>query len=722
MQIFKKKKPGDEVDSSQRPGGRPSAKERIKALSSQKISPIQILKKLREEDYSADEVDAAMEETFSEGASKHAHKQKVKKSPVPAPTPAQTKVKVESQGISVEVKEVPKPKATVSKPPKPGAKPIPSGMPAPPKPPAQQTTKPSIKISISEKPEILRMPVPPLRKARPPKPKAKPKLSKPLADIKKEIKEVRKAVTKQETARATLKPQSKSPSVVNISIYGGKEAKITGEKIPAKKHLKATSKAKTKMLKPERKGKADYRQKVSRDAFQSKSSFKPEKREKVTRVTFKPVSAKLMVTKADVKRLESAVSGMRKDVKSMKSKLPKKQAKALLKKEKPSRMASKPQKKRHIVHHRPKPLSVGEEIASLKDSIKTLDRSVMRVAKDMLAIEEKIPSRKELEPDASSLAEGEKKTLKMLAAKPDYFDTQIAGVMKKIDELMNVVDMFTDKVNTLQQNFVQIKTGQAASSRESPDTVRRLEKAESENEKLSTRLAGIESHLESLYGRHKSSDKEGKGLAERIMLLEKALKSFENRQPIPDNLSQRVALLESSSSGIHDKLTQLSGDMQKLLDYFLQSTRRLDSRLRPIEARPPTIVKIEPAIQPAPQSMMQPSSQPAPKAALLLPPPPRPVRVREPIEPAESTIFTKLRESTVTKRPYPLPPEPLETEPDLPPIRMEDEDMDILVETIMDSMKKHETRAKITRDLMNAGYEEEQINRAFMATRMEPAN
>jgi len=89
-------------------------------------------------------------------------------------------------------------------------------------------------------------------------------------------------------------------------------------------------------------------------------------------------------------------------------------------------------------------------------------------------------------------------------------------------------------------------------------------------------------------------------------------------------------------------------------------------------------------------------------------PPPAPIpkrKVAEPpsvLNPERGNMFTKLRESTVIRRPLP----------------QEDPDMDIILEHIRESLQKQESREKITRDLLNAGFEQDLISRAFMRHRV----
>jgi prefoldin subunit 5 len=77
--------------------------------------------------------------------------------------------------------------------------------------------------------------------------------------------------------------------------------------------------------------------------------------------------------------------------------------------------------------------------------------------------------------------------------------------------------------------------------------------------------------------------------------------------------------------------------------------------------------------------------------------PPAPIPDR-----ASGSMFTRLRESTVVRR----------------PIEQIDPDMDIIMEHIRDSTRLHESREKITRDLMNAGFDQSLISQAFMRYRV----
>jgi hypothetical protein len=658
MQLFKKK-PDNGTDSS---GKKISPYERVKVLYSQGLPEIEIIKILRKEGYKPKDAESAMDQALRDIAARESAKLKVKieKKPASKGTPNVTVNIFDSQ------KSFPRP-------------------PSPPKPVPERALAKAPSTIISKPVPIPKPPAPvraPKLQKKPSKAVEKPKKPIPvpksqvMTEIKKEIREVRKAVQKPMPA-----------SVVNISI-SSKAAK------PVKK---AAPKPAAAVPKP---------------------AAKP----KITRAP--PMTAKLMVTKADVRRLESGISDIKKGLKKVKpavklpkkpvvSKKPKKPAKVTKERRRtaegrrqqtPSSSRSPSVRKR--VKHRPKPLSIGEEISGLKENMKTLDKSLMRLGRDVVKLDEKIPTKGEIDdrinqvvPKSPDLTEAETKTLRMLAARPDYFDSQSAALTKKVDDLMSVVDMFTDKVNTLQKNFIEVKTGQSP-------------RQDTESARLGQRVTDIEELLENMAAKPKTSD-EMKIAMDKISRLEKGMRAMAPGDAKPDaSLAQKVDYLETSMKGIHDKLTQLSGDMDKLLDYFMQSMKRME---RPMPQPRPVPVSI-PAPRPQPQ--------------VQLPPPPEPDR--------ENTIFTKLRDSTVQRRPYPeprydsqaqrmpsaprLPAYGPPEEPEMgqvPEGSMESEDMEILQEHITESMRRREPREKIMRDLVNAGYEEDQIARAFTAARMQ---
>jgi SOS response regulatory protein OraA/RecX len=68
-------------------------------------------------------------------------------------------------------------------------------------------------------------------------------------------------------------------------------------------------------------------------------------------------------------------------------------------------------------------------------------------------------------------------------------------------------------------------------------------------------------------------------------------------------------------------------------------------------------------------------------------------------------MFTKLREGTVERRPL------RQMDPDT-------QDIEIITEHIWESIRRRESREKITRDLMNTGFEKEIIDKAFMQARV----
>jgi predicted nucleic acid-binding Zn-ribbon protein len=206
-------------------------------------------------------------------------------------------------------------------------------------------------------------------------------------------------------------------------------------------------------------------------------------------------------------------------------------------------------------------------------------------------------------------------------------------------------------------------------------------------------------------------------------------------------LKERLDSLDMRITGINDKLMQLSGDAQKLSDYFMEGMKHLEEKLQatrkmvsaenrmlssadsmPVTLFRPTTYRShlrQPVPEPAPDNDIPDDYETIPRQALPMPmPPPRPAQVAQipeeslpapfpgnlppPPSPDRGSMFTKLREGTVKRRPM---------DPDM-------QDIEIITEHIWESMRRRESREKITRDLINTGFEKELIDKAFMQARV----
>jgi hypothetical protein len=767
MQIFKKKKPEQEAIPAKPPkppaGSKPapaSPTERIKSLYSQGLSEAEIIKTLRKDGIKAKEAEKTMDQALKEIAAGESRKIKtqgnvsvqISSKPPPAPKAApKVTVSVFDSGKPASPNKAGKPKA-VPKPehgekagedrrrqapssrnppsgkesedvrksisdlrkemeevkrlsekesasenpvvnisilnqdkaaPKPQAKPpkplpeksskkeIPMPIAKAPKPesklaPAPQPQKVVIKIEVPDKSgEAQGKPVQKKEAPKALKPKAIPKkderpdIKKPIAEMKKDIREIKKLVQKRE--KAAKKPAERMP------------------KPPVKP-----------LAKP-------------KDSPSAKPPAKPSP--KVKAIQPKAVSTKLMVTKADVKRIESGIKDIRKALpaKAVPKPKPVPKAKPSLPKPAPKKgKAKKPGKKIPRAE---------QDIRNLKESVRYLDRSVTKLSKDLMRMEEKIPSKAEPE-EIKGLTENELRTVRQMLAKSSFSDNQNAGLQIKLDKIENAIDAFSDRFDSLQRDFTQIKIDKASHKPgQEPNLKEKIEKMEKSVENISQHLMD----------RQAPDARRIKIIATKLDEFEERISKIEAPAPVPGDaggmkpLADRLDSLDSRITGMNDKIVQLSGDAQKLSSYFMDGIRHLEERIRglersrmlpepsprPIRAAPmpmmeaPKPVREPPAARPRP--LPEPEQEPGPAPMPKLP--------AAPVREVPSTLFTKLREGTIEKRPM------LRVSP-------ESDDMDILKEHIAESMNRGEDRQKIARDLFNAGYEQEAIEKAFMHARI----
>jgi chromosome segregation ATPase len=437
--------------------------------------------------------------------------------------------------------------------------------------------------------------------------------------------------------------------------------------------------------------------------------------------------------------------------------------------------------------------------------------------------------KKALKDKADSFSKGQAidpKAMKEFLNRSVSLERDIGTLKVRFDKMLNVMDMFTERLNAAQKDILALKqarpaakgpvqampqelAGKIADAEKGLKDIQGLkervgdieealertvspERKPGEMNELRGRIEEIEDILEKVTERLKSASpgkipqppvdaREMRTIMERIMKLEAAMKAgtasqapippelkdarqltdrleriettikdmrerlaavdddiakFAEKQPQPPQepdqnalrpANERLDSLDSRIAGISDKLMQVSGDCQKLSDYLMEGMKHMEEKIRGME----NLVKAEDKMisslgskqvevfrpttyrshlrQPHPDYYSPPSQaqrqprpspiQPAPFQALppgILPPPPAPPR---------GNVFTKLRDGTVIRRPYARP------EPD-------SDDVEIIMEHILESMRRRESRDKITRDLMNAGYDLEIIDKAFMQARV----
>jgi hypothetical protein len=328
--------------------------------------------------------------------------------------------------------------------------------------------------------------------------------------------------------------------------------------------------------------------------------------------------------------------------------------------------------------------------------------------------------------------------------------------------MVNVLEAFTERFNSIQRDFAEMKARpepKPPGTKEAADLAARIDEMEAALERISERKdpkaprAAEPREMKAFLGRIS-------GLEDRVgQLTEKtaALDNISKLKGLKEQLSPEAAApgnADSRIAAMGGKVAQVGNDVQRLSEYFLDGMKHMESRIRSLEARlteregrwllspeKEGVTKegswmIEGRRQQTPSSHLPASSrQPRPQAGgwetkprfrtsydfpsappggeiqepAMAPPPRReaadvqlPAALPPPEPPATSTIFTRLRESTVIRR---------------PPPQADDEDLDIIMEHIRESLRRSESRDKITRDLTNAGYDDETISRAFMQVR-----
>jgi hypothetical protein len=198
-------------------------------------------------------------------------------------------------------------------------------------------------------------------------------------------------------------------------------------------------------------------------------------------------------------------------------------------------------------------------------------------------------------------------------------------------------------------------------------------------------------------------------MGSRISELEQKSQAQEPQAPESGDVGGRLDTFDSRIAGVTDKLTRLSEDMQKLTSYFMDGMKHVESRIMEMESEKASQPqKEENKLTPSsfrsrikrefgrqddypPRSPEQEPETQAPR------PPPAPL-------PDRGNVFTRLREGTVVRRPMPS------RDP-------ERHDLEVLMEHIRESARKRESREKIRRDLLNAGFDPNLIAKAFMMLR-----
>ncbi len=559
--------------------------------------------------------------------------------------------------------------------------------------------------------------------------KSAPKIGKP------------KAYVRKKASKATFQT-TKTVPIVNISIFDrkeGKEFSVGGREQPS-----SSRQAPKLAIAPKK-----------------PAAVKAEKAAPIPARIAKPVQTK--TGESEIKDIKKTVTSMKKDIEAVKAKtgkLPERKHEKRMKAARPP--SSQEEEIKKIVkkipsgkkagkkkpwamppkhkHHMIKPVPE-DEIRDLRTSVRETDKSVTRIARDLMKVGESLAETREDAKNAymGPLSDSDVKIIKNFVSRSGDFEKSAAGVNVKLDKLERVLEIFAERMGTIKKELADMKIRQAT-SRPGKDSAG-----------LEERMAEMEAKLSERKGEKPGAGtREIKAVIERIAGLEKSLETMRTFRAAATSLpeaskgvTERMDSVDARITGISDKLMQLSGDAQKLTEYFMQGMRYTESRMRVIEhdmgmqntmdmmprprPKPATYSPRPKSPEPIgiardldedvdlmllpragqPRQELQPAPAPRPypdpSAQLALPLPPLPpVRGGEP---PESTIFTKLRESTVVRKPLPR------MDPDT-------HDVEIIVEQIGESMHRGDTREKIERDLLTAGFDAELIGRAFMQARV----
>jgi len=346
--------------------------------------------------------------------------------------------------------------------------------------------------------------------------------------------------------------------------------------------------------------------------------------------------------------------------------------------------------------------------------------------------------------------------MKVASLKEERLDKDVSELRERADEMESIVEKISDKLRE--------------SKEESEKTISsETKKVKSIREDISILQSGVKE----LRGTLASLNTELTKLGDFKAFVQDRAKETD-KEAAPDaikNVTDRFDSLDSRMANMADKLMKVGRDMEKLTDYFMDGIKHMESRIMTMENEksaesrfsvqaaetqvfaPTTYrshlkhpeLKATQTAQPMQRSETyelpededmdidddydiprRPFYLSGPGVAMPQPPPTPPAGIpaavavkpsgygqkvssdtfqeKIPSAPApdRGNMFTRLRESTVVRR----------------PIEQIDPDMDVIMEHIRESIQLHQSREKITRDLMNAGFDQSLINQAFMRYRV----
>jgi chromosome segregation ATPase len=374
---------------------------------------------------------------------------------------------------------------------------------------------------------------------------------------------------------------------------------------------------------------------------------------------------------------------------------------------------------------------------SLADKITKLENSQKEMEEAIDKLTDLIKSTSRPERGAGS---GHSKELVEKLAKLEYGQKDIPSLKAMMQEMEEAVDKLTDMADAP-------ASGIKGSSMEADAMLTRMNVLEDTFKGMNEKVRAIDTDVSDIKKLIEEASKDDTGENAQTQIIPPTSPS-ESVAPDLKSAAERLDSMDSRITGISDKLVQVSADVQKISDYIMEGIKYIESRIAAIEKEMDSRQKVpsrpqpryipstysshlqmkhelpeggeigpEP-VQPKPPRQYNPTAykpQPvmlqlqSPKPSVIIidpnapPSPPMPSR-----GPQVSTIFTKLREGTVVKRPYPN----VKISGDM-------HDIDVLKEHIMEGARRQETREKMTQDLLNAGFDQDMIDRAFLEARVE---
>jgi predicted nucleic acid-binding Zn-ribbon protein len=333
--------------------------------------------------------------------------------------------------------------------------------------------------------------------------------------------------------------------------------------------------------------------------------------------------------------------------------------------------------------------------------------------------------------------------MKLASLKEVKIERDVSELKERTDEIESILEKISDKLRESNEEYEKAAASEA-------------KKVKSINEDIS----GLKAGMKDMRERAASLNTELTKLGDFKAFVQDKAKEPQ-REAVPDaikNMTDRFDSFDSRIARMTDKVMKLGRDMEKLTDYFMEGIKHMESRIMAMEKdRELSMTKLpenefipttyrshlkhetpETSISPVPEmpeaeapdteaetyddsdldedyemprrryipigpAVPMPLPPPAP-----LPPPGQPDSGKKqalsppPAPMPERNMFTRLREGTIVRR----------------PIQQIDPDMDVVLEHIRESIQKRESREKITRDLLNAGFDQDLISKAFMQARI----